>query len=378
MSVLSDKLSEELEDTDLDAEPHDPLFDPLAGVVEDPAAAAAAGVTPSKKKAQSAVPASRKSRSKAPSAAASAVRGALQVIDPTLEDEVRAEAEQPRVEKQKRVRTEAEAIKRANGDLYYPRILSEDLTDVESLAICRERDIRILLYGFPGCGKTALCEAAYGEELVVVNGHSDTEVSDFVGTYVPKPSGGYEWIDGPLVIAMREGRPLLIDDATLIAPGVIARVYPAMDGRRVIYLREHEGEEIKAKEGFFIIAAHNPNAPGAILSEALASRFAVHIHVESDLKMALRMGVNDMAVKVAAHLRKMRDEGDGFGWAPEMRELLDFSRVEEAFGEFTAVQNLVSTAPAEAREEVIKVLRTWQPGADALTLKGEAHDGKGA
>jgi nitric oxide reductase NorQ protein len=352
----------------------DKLFDPLANVEADPDAAAAAqaqgngGSTSSQGK----TPAARKSRAKAPSLAASAVRQALSIVDPTVADEVREEAEQPRGERQRRVRTEAEAVKRPNGELYYPRVLAEDVLDIEALRVCRQQDLRVLLYGFPGCGKTALCEASFGAELVVCAGHSDFEVSDFVGSYVPQPDGSYRWEDGPLPVAMREGRPLLVDDATLIPPGVLARLYPAMDGRRVIQLREHEGEEVVAQDGFFVIAAHNPNAPGAILSEALASRFAVHVHVESDLKMALRLGVNDMAVKVAAALRKSRDDGDGFGWAPEMRELLDFRRVEQAFGEATAVANLISTAPSEAREEVVKVLRTWMPSAAALTLKGEA------
>jgi hypothetical protein len=145
-----------------------------------------------------------------------------------------------------------------------------------------------------------------------------------------------------------------------------------MDGRRVLYITEHEREIITAKEGFFVLAAHNPNAPGAILSEALASRFAMHVHVESDLKLARDvMGVNHKAVKVAAALRTARDQGDGYGWAPEMRELLAFRSLEEAFGEATAVANLISTAPAEAREEVLAVIRTWHPDALALALRGE-------
>lgn len=339
----------------------------LTPTLKEPPAASKSDTSEKKK-----TPSARKTKRQPQSASASAVRQALSVVDPDSEEEVSDGAEQPRTTGARKPRLRSDGITRANGEVYHPRVLSEGLTDIEILRDARAHDLRILLYGFPGCGKTALCEAAFGEALIVVNGHADFEVGDFVGSYIPQPDGTYVWEDGPLTVAMREGRPLLIDDATLIPPGVIARVYPAMDGRRVIYLREHEGEEIKAEEGFFIIAAHNPNAPGAVLSEALASRFALHVHVESDLKMALDLGVNHKAVKVAASLRKARDEGDGYGWAPEMRELLAFKAIESTFGERTAVANLISTAPAEAREEVLTVIRTWHPDADALALKGEA------
>jgi nitric oxide reductase NorQ protein len=334
----------------------DGLFGVLATVKPDPARASAASKSKPAKKG-------------APSASASIVRNALALIDDEAAAVSDDEISTARV--QAKPGTSFRAIKRLNGELYRPRVLADGRSDVEVLRACRERDLRVLLYGYPGTGKTALVEAAFGAELVVVNGHADTEVADLVGGYVAQPDGSYRWVDGPLVIAMREGRPLFVDDATLIAPGVIARLYPAMDGRRVIVLREHEGEQIAAADGFFVLAAHNPNAPGAILSEALASRFALHIRVESDLKMAQTMGVSRRAVQIAAALQTMRAKGDGFGWAPEMRELLDYARVEEAFGEATALANLISVAPDEAKDEVVKLVRTYFPDADTLALRGE-------
>lgn len=301
---------------------------------------------------------------------ASAVRNAVGIIDPGINDEARKGAEQPGRETPKR-KFNAKPVKRPNGEDYFPRRLIGSQSDVDVMRACRTRDIRPLLYGYPGCGKTALIEAAFGDDLVSVAGHADCEVADFIGTWIPEAGGGYRWVDGPLPIAMREGRPLFVDDATLIAPGVIARLYPAMDGRRQISVREHKGEIVKAEDGFFVIAAHNPGVPGAVLSEALASRFALHLSVESDLQMAIMMGVDRKAVTIAAQLRKSREDGDGYGWAPEMRELLDYQRISEVLGEECALANMISAAPEEARDEVISIIKIWHRNIKSLALRGQ-------
>lgn len=260
-------------------------------------------------------------------------------------------------------------IPRPSGQAYQPRML-EGRTDVETLRICREAGLSVMLSGFPGCGKTALVEAAFGDSLLTIAGHSDTEVGDLVGTYTQNTDGTYAWVDGPLVVAMREGRPLFVDDATLIAAGVLARLYPAMDGRGTITIREHVGETVTAEPGFYVVGAHNPGAPGAVFSEALASRFGLHIEVESDLRLASRLGVDRRAIRAAAALRTQRAQGV-VTWAPEMRELLTFQKVLVTLGDQVAASNLVACAPEDSRDEVARVLHTWFPEAQALRLAGK-------
>jgi nitric oxide reductase NorQ protein len=118
------------------------------------------------------------------------------------------------------------AVRRPNGQPYHPRLLAE-LPDVTALRKLRQAGIPALLYGPPGTGKTSLVEAAF-DDLITVAGDGDTTVADFVGEYTQASGGGYEFIYGPLVTAMSEGRALFIDDATLISPKVLAVVYPAM------------------------------------------------------------------------------------------------------------------------------------------------------
>lgn len=297
-------------------------------------------------------------RSKKAKDADAAVRGALSKLGDTKL--TLADDEEPK-KRARKLDLDRSSITRPNGEEYIPRaLLGIDSTDIDLLRACRSNAIPVLLAGRPGCGKTAAIEAAFGEELLTVHAHADLEVADMIGAYSQRPDGKYQWNDGPLVVAMREGRPLFVDDATLAPPGVLARMYPAMDGRNRITITEHEGEQIVAERGFVIVGAHNPGAPGALLSEALASRFLVQIEVESDLDAALELGVDRKVVDCAHAMRKMRKAGT-VGWAPEMRELLAFLRVHQAAGMEVALGNLISSAPEEERPEVMRQLATRFP-----------------
>ncbi|MEU5995263.1 AAA family ATPase [Spirillospora sp. NPDC047418] len=244
-------------------------------------------------------------------------------------------------------------VVRPNGQTYHPRRLA-DLPDVAALQRLREASIPALLYGPPGTGKTSLVEAAF-PDLITVAGDGDTAVADFVGEYTQAPGGGYEFVYGPLIIAMTEGRALLIDDATLISPKVLAVVYPAMDGRRQITVKAHKGETITAAEGFYVVAGHNPGVHGAVLTEALASRFAAQIRVSTDYDLARTLDIEPRAVRVARNLARRQESGE-IGWAPQLRELIAFQKVSGVLGPEAAVANLLGIAPEEDRDVVAEVV----------------------
>jgi MoxR-like ATPase len=175
-----------------------------------------------------------------------------------------------------------EFYERPNGEKYYARSWG-DHSDIEVLRKAREKSQYVLLYGNPGTGKTAAVEAAFPEELYTILGSGDTEVSDLVGSYVQPPSGSFEWVDGTLVRAAEEGKVLLIDEIGLIDPKVLSVVYGLMDGRKELAVTANpERGVVKAKEGFYVIAATNPNAPGVRLSEALLSRFTIQAEMITD------------------------------------------------------------------------------------------------
>lgn len=262
-------------------------------------------------------------------------------------------------------RARRQPVTRPNGDPYFPRKLAGS-TDIDVLRRLRDKQIPVLLYGPPGTGKTAVAEAAFGD-LITVAGTGDSVVEDFLGNFVPLPDGGYEFVYGPLVVAMREGRPLLIDDATLIPPKVLAVLYPAMDGRRVIHIPGYRNERVEAADGFYILAGHNPGVHGAILTEALASRFDVHVEVTTDWDLARHLGVPRPAVQAAIALNADYAAGR-IGWAPQLRELLGFTRVVKAIGQKAAIANLAGRAPEDDRPEVIAAL-VAQFGADITPLR---------
>ncbi|WP_218010493.1 AAA family ATPase [Actinomadura chibensis] len=244
-------------------------------------------------------------------------------------------------------------VVRPNGQTYHPRRLA-DLPDVAALRRLREASVPAMLYGPPGTGKTSLVEAAF-PDLITVAGDGDTAVADFVGEYTQAAGGGYEFVYGPLVAAMTEGRALLIDDATLISPKVLAVVYPAMDGRRQITVKAHKGETITAKEGFYVVAGHNPGVHGAVLTEALASRFAAQIRVSTDYALARKLDIEPRAVRVARNLARRHESGE-IGWAPQLRELINFQKLAGVLGPEAAVSNLLGVAPEEDRDVVAEVI----------------------
>ena len=245
-------------------------------------------------------------------------------------------------------------VMRPNGMAYHPRELS-GMPDVTALRKLRDAGIPALMYGPPGTGKTSVIEAAF-PDLVTVPGDGDTTVADLVGEYTQTPDGRYVFVHGPLVRAMREGRTLFIDDATLIPPTVLAVVYPAMDGRRQIIIKANGGETVDAAPGFYVVAGHNPGVHGAVLTDALSSRFSAQIHVSTDYDLAAQLGIDRRAVKIARNLATRQAKGE-VGWAPQLRELLAFQKMAEVLGANAAAGNLVGTAPEDDRATVAAVAR---------------------
>ncbi|MFJ8813801.1 AAA family ATPase [Amycolatopsis thermoflava] len=249
-------------------------------------------------------------------------------------------------------------VTRPNGTPYHPRLLS-GMPDVVALRKLRDAGVPALMYGPPGTGKTSVVEAAF-PDLLTVQGDGDTTVADLVGEYAQTvdESGNvrYTFIHGPLVRAMREGRTLFIDDATLIPPTVLAVVYPAMDGRRQIIIKANGGEIIDAAPGFYVVAGHNPGVHGAVLTDALSSRFAAQIQVSTDYDLAAQLKIDKRAVKIARNLATRHANGE-VGWAPQLRELQAFQKIADVLGPEAAAGNLVGTAPEEDRAIVAAVVR---------------------
>lgn len=252
----------------------------------------------------------------------------------------------------------SEDIKRPNGEVYKPReILGH--TDVALLRELRERQMFVRLSGPPGAGKTALAEAAFGDELITVSGHGDATVASFVGSWMPRPNrqeGDSEWIyvKGPLTRAMENGSVLLADEATRFPTEVMNILFSATDGRKELRLDERPDlEPVIAQKGFYVVLGYNPETLGANqLDEALTSRFGILINVETDFATARLIGVPTLAVRIAEELFRLnkndiRDGGPGV-WVPQMRELISYRNIIDAkLGEDFALSTLAAACPRE-------------------------------
>lgn len=160
--------------------------------------------------------------------------------------------------------------------------------ETESLYACLEAGHHVLLEGPVGVGKTVLarsvCEAL-GRGMVRVDGDGRYTEAKLVGQFDPPAvlSAGYReehFLPGPLVVAMRQGAILFVNELNRMPEGVQNVLLPAMDER---LLQIPMLGPVRAAPGFAVVATQNPAefvATGA-LSEALLDRFElVRLHYQ--------------------------------------------------------------------------------------------------
>ncbi|XP_047493219.1 LOW QUALITY PROTEIN: midasin-like [Penaeus chinensis] len=151
----------------------------------------------------------------------------------------------------------------------------------------------VLLVGETGCGKTTVCQmiaAQKHQELFTINCHMHTEGADFLGGLRPVRSRTeeddrlFEWVDGPLILSMRDGGMFLADEISLADDSVLERLNSVLEPERMLVLAEKgtDGVEyesnpdiIYAHEDFRLIGTMNPGGDYGKkeLSPALRNRF---------------------------------------------------------------------------------------------------------
>lgn len=268
-----------------------------------------------------------------------------------------------------------EVWERPNGSTYVPRYLGA-YQDCTFMRYARSQKEHTYLYGPPGTGKGALVEASFFPDSEVikdgdgefVRSHNgmytivcdvDVTTADFVGTYVQDPgSGTFQWVHGPLTMAVIDDVPLFVDEILLADTRVLAPLlYPLMDGRNVLNVTANPTlPPFPVGPGFCVIGAGNPDVPGAQFSEALRDRFDHHIEMRTDWAMARNMGVPAWIVRVAKDLDEERAQGT-ISWSPQMRSLLSFRNHLDKYGTDYAVAALIGKAPEQDRDHVIAALR---------------------
>ena len=138
--------------------------------------------------------------------------------------------------------------------------------------------------GPTGNGKSTMVEqicAKYKRPLIRVNLNMMTDEEQLIGTKTLE-DGNVQIVEGPVLIAMRNGTTLLLDEIDAGSANTLLCLQPILEGKP--YYFKLKNEMIVPKEGFNVLATANTKGKGSddgryigtnVLNEAFLERFAV-------------------------------------------------------------------------------------------------------
>ncbi|CAI4227621.1 unnamed protein product [Auanema sp. JU1783] len=205
------------------------------------------------------------------------------------------------------------------------------------------RDEAVLMVGETGGGKTSLAQTLSGEKLLSINCHERTETADFLGRLRPKEGGGFEWSDGVVILAMRSGYPLLIDEISLAEDSVLERLNPLFEEERTLLLSDAgvDVQSVVSASGFQMIATMNPGGDYGKkeLSKALRNRFT-EVWSSNDYEKDELIAIFDMRIPSSLNITKPSSASRTIVlWIAEF-----FSKYVHVFRHSASVRDVVACA----------------------------------
>ncbi|MEA1957117.1 MAG: CbbQ/NirQ/NorQ/GpvN family protein [Euryarchaeota archaeon] len=184
-----------------------------------------------------------------------------------------------------------------------------------------ENKLPVMLKGPTGSGKTRLVEHMawkLGRALYTVACHDDLSGNDLTGRYIIK-GDDVEWIDGPLLMAVKEGGIVYLDEVVEARKDTTVVIHPLTDHRRYL-LVEKLGKMFYAPDDFMLVVSYNPGYQSVLkeLKQSTRQRF-VSIALgwpEEDLETQIvqqetgvEQDIAKMLVKAANKIRNLVHQG---------------------------------------------------------------------
>ena len=139
----------------------------------------------------------------------------------------------------------------------------------------------VLLKGPTGAGKTKLAETIsefFSQPIQSINCSVDLDAEALLGFKTIITKGGIseiDFVDGPVVEAMKKGHILYIDEINMAKSETLPILHSVLDYRRML-TNPFTGEVIRAHPDFSVISAINEGYIGTTpMNEALKNRFVI-------------------------------------------------------------------------------------------------------
>uniref|UniRef100_A0A0K0CYC0 Midasin n=1 Tax=Angiostrongylus cantonensis TaxID=6313 RepID=A0A0K0CYC0_ANGCA len=176
----------------------------------------------------------------------------------------------------------------------------------------------ILLEGAPGCGKSSTImalAALTGHPITRLNLSDQTDLSDLFGSDVPIVSEdgsiSFQWVDGPILSAIKCGEWVLLDEMNLAPQAVLEGLNACFDHRRMLYVAElNRSFQIPPGTNCRFFACQNPHAQGGnrrALPKSFVNRFT-SIYIEDLLDEDILLILHELPAAVGIgrdHLKAM-------------------------------------------------------------------------